>query len=224
MSPRSASFGSRSIGKCCVSSHSITCGRISASANSRTLRRRISCSSDGLKSITARLSCRYMRRFRLLPAAFALLLLVATPAPARADVTGFLGVNTTPVNRTVKGFAVGAGMLIVGFEAEYCDTSEDLVLAGPRLRTFMFNGLLQTPIPIAGFQFYGTAGGGGYRESFSTQPNGNVTSFGTNIGGGAKISLAGPLRLRVDYRVFTLHGTPRHSPVQRFYAGINLKF
>jgi hypothetical protein len=98
------------------------------------------------------------------------------------------------------------------------------VLNGPRLRTFMFNGLLQTPIPIAGFQFYGTIGGGAYRESLSSQPNLTETNFGSNIGGGAKISLAGPLRLRVDYRVFNLHGTPRHNPVQRFYAGLNLKF
>ena len=46
-----ASFGSRSIGKCCASSHSITCGPISASANSRTVRRRSCCSSVGRKSI-----------------------------------------------------------------------------------------------------------------------------------------------------------------------------
>jgi opacity protein-like surface antigen len=88
----------------------------------------------------------------------------------------------------------------------------------------MFNGLAQTPIPIAGMQFYGTAGGGIYRESFSTEPNGNETNFGINVGGGAKISIAGPLRLRVDYRVFTLKGTPRHNNVQRLYVGINLKF
>ena len=160
-----------------------------------------------------------MRRLLL-----ALAFLALTPGIAHADLTGFLGVNPTPVNRSVKGFAIGAGLVIVGFEAEYADTSEDLVLAGPRLRTFMFNGLVQTPIPIAGFQFYGTLGGGIYRESLSTEPNGTETNFGTNIGGGAKINLAGPLRLRLDYRVFTLRGSPRHTPVQRFYAGINLKF
>jgi hypothetical protein len=147
-----------------------------------------------------------------------------TPAPASADLTGFIGVNTTPVKRAVKGVAVGTGLIIVGFEAEYADTSEDLVLGGPRLRTVMFNGLAQTPIPIAGMQFYGTAGGGFYRESLSTQPNANETNVGINIGGGAKISIAGPLRLRVDYRVFTLKGTPRYTTVQRLYAGINLKF
>ena len=163
-----------------------------------------------------------MRLTRLLIASTALLL--ATASTARADLTGFLGVTTTPNNRAVKGFAIGAGMLIVGFEGEYADTSEDTVLGGPRLRTFMFNGLLQTPVPIAGFQFYGTLGGGVYNEALSTQASGDETSFGSNIGGGAKINLAGPLRLRVDYRVFNLHGSPRHNPVQRWYAGINLKF
>ena len=161
--------------------------------------------------------------FCLLPFAFCLVALLV-PSPAAADITGFLGVNTTPVKRVVKGVAVGAGLLIAGFEVEYADTSEDLVLGGPRLRTFMFNGLAQTPIPIAGMQFYATAGGGLYRESFSTEPNGNETNVGINVGGGAKISLAGPLRLRVDYRVFTLKGAPRHTTVQRFYAGVNLKF
>jgi hypothetical protein len=154
----------------------------------------------------------------------ALVLLLLTAVPAAADITGFLGVNPTPVKRPVKGIAVGAGLLIAAFEAEYADTSEDVVLGGPRLRTFMFNGMVQTPVPIAGMQFYATLGAGLYRESFSNLPNATETSVGNNVGGGAKISLAGPLRLRVDYRVFNLQGSPRHSNVQRFYAGVNLKF
>jgi hypothetical protein len=169
-----------------------------------------------------------MRTFGLRSPAVSLiaaaLLVLLFAAPAAADITGFIGVNSTPVRRAVKGVAVGTGLLIVGFEVEYADTSEDLVLGGPRLRTIMFNGLAQTPIPIARMQFYVTAGAGGYRESFSNAPNGNETNVGINVGGGAKISLAGPLRLRVDYRVFTLQGSPRYKNVQRIYAGINLKF
>jgi hypothetical protein len=134
-------------------------------------------------------------------------------------------VTTTPANRPAKGFAIGAGLMIVGLEFEYASTSEDVLEQAPALRTFMFNGLLQTPFPIAGLQFYGTAGGGLYRERLSAEPtNPTETSVGINIGGGAKVSLAGPLRLRVDYRVFTLKGSPRHSNVQRLYAGLNLKF
>ena len=34
----------------------------------------------------------------------------------------------------------------------------------------------------------------------------------------------GPLRLRADYRVLNLHGSPRYATVQRFYIGANLKF
>jgi opacity protein-like surface antigen len=160
----------------------------------------------------------------------AALLLLLTPVPAFADLTAFLGRTPTGTARPAKGFAIGAGFLIVGFEFEYSSTDEELeVLSGaeflaPELKTYMFNGLLQTPIPIARTQFYGTLGGGLFHESLSTEPDGDETSFATNIGGGAKITLAGPLRLRLDYRIFSLRGTPRHTTVQRFYAGVNLKF
>ena len=90
---------------------------------------------------------------------------LAVPAPALADFTAFYGLNPTPTNRSVRGFAVGTGLLIVGFEFEYAHTNEDVVEASPSLRTYMFNGLVQTPVAIAGMQFYGTAGGGVYRET-----------------------------------------------------------
>jgi hypothetical protein len=143
------------------------------------------------------------------------------PAAASADVTGFIGTNRTPSARMVKGFAVGTGLLIAGVEFEYSDTKEDPLEGAPQLRTYMFNGLAQTPIPIARMQFYATVGGGVYRETFSEASETNV---GINVGGGVKLTLLGPLRLRVDYRVFTLRGTPLYSKPQRFYAGINLKF
>ena len=149
------------------------------------------------------------------------LLLVFTASRASADFTAFLGVNPTPTNRAVRGLAIGTGLLIVGFEFEYANTSEDEPVAAPGLRTFMFNGLLQTPVPIAGLQFYGTAGGGVFHETLNDVSD---TNFGVNIGGGVKMSLAGPLRLRFDYRVFTLKGSPRYTNPQRFYAGVNLKF
>ncbi len=155
----------------------------------------------------------------LLPLTFCLFILV--PSIASADVTAFLGATTTPSNRTVKGLAGGAGLLIVGFEFEYANTSEDLPMSAPQLRTFMFNGLAQTPVPIGGMQFYATAGGGFYRETLVSL---SETSVGMNIGGGVKINLAGPLRLRLDYRVFNLSGSPLHPRPQRFYAGLNLKF
>ncbi len=157
-------------------------------------------------------------------------LLLIAPAPAFADLTAFFGRTTSPDARNARGLAIGTGLLIVGFEFEYSSSDEDTTLPGgiidqaPELKTYMFNGLLQTPVPIARMQFYGTLGGGVYHETLSIDPGNDDTNFGTNIGGGAKITLVGPLRLRLDYRVFNLRGTPRHSNPQRFYAGINLKF
>jgi hypothetical protein len=147
-------------------------------------------------------------------------LFVGIASPARADVTLFAGVNASPESRPVVGFAAGAGLAIFAFEGEYARTSDDLPAGAPALRTFMGNVLVQTP-SIGGLQVYATAGAGFYRETFDQDA---VTSAGTNVGGGAKVGLAGPLRLRLDYRVFMLAGSPIESTVQRFYAGLNLAF
>jgi hypothetical protein len=80
---------------------------------------------------------------------------------------------------------------------------------------------VQTPVPISGWQFYGTLGGGGYRERLE---NRQETHVSTNLGGGAKYTVAGPFRLRFDYRIFSLMGSPLHSKVHRLYAGANLAF
>ena len=165
--------------------------------------------------MTRRVLCRVL--LYLLPFTFFLV----TAQPALADVTGFIGSNSTPSNRLTKGFALGTGLLIVGFEFEYAHANEDLSKRAPSLRTFMFNGLLQTPVPIARMQFYGTMGGGVFRETLDAV---SETNLGINVGGGVKLTLVGPLRLRLDYRVHTLHGSPLYSNPKRFYAGVNLKF
>jgi opacity protein-like surface antigen len=84
----------------------------------------------------------------------------------------------------------------------------------------MGNVVLQTPMAFMGFQPYFTTGAGIYQEELGTHSD---TSVGFNTGGGVKISLAGPIRLRVDYRVFKLGSGALNSPAHRFYAGLNLK-
>ncbi len=148
-------------------------------------------------------------------------LLLATSTPALADATVFIGSTTTPANRPAKGLALGVGLLIVGFEFEFAETGESLEEAAPSLRTGMGNVLLQTPFPVAGMQFYVTTGAGLYRETLGVRQH---THAGFNTGGGAKISLFGPIRVRLDYRVFNLRGEPLHSTVHRVYAGLNLAF
>jgi opacity protein-like surface antigen len=162
---------------------------------------------------------------------FAVLAVLAAPAKAFADATLFLGANMSPANRTAKGLAIGVGLLFVGFEFEYSDTTDDLPSRSPALKSGMGNVLLQTPGDFFGIQPYFTVGGGVYHEDLSTTSTvGTTTSlidntgFGMNTGGGVKINLIGPIRLRVDYRVFSLKQNANTSPAHRIYAGINLKF
>jgi len=158
-----------------------------------------------------------MRILRTL-AAVGFVLAVDGP-PARADITAFLGANTTPASRQVRGGALGTGLVIVGFEVEYAFTPDDPAAAAPSLKTGMGNILLQAP--FQDFQPYITSGVGIFNESLGTH---SETNFGSNAGGGVKISLAGPVRLRVDYRVFKLGSGALNSPAHRIYAGLNLKF
>ena len=148
-------------------------------------------------------------------------LLIFAAAPAFADITGFIGANTTPKNRHTQGFAVGAGLLFFGVEFEYASTPDDPKSLAPSLNTGMGNVLFQAPFAIMGFQPYATAGAGLYHEELGTH---GKTGFALDTGAGVKINLLGPVRLRLDYRVFKLGDEALDSPVHRIYAGLNLKF
>jgi len=162
-----------------------------------------------------------MRSCRFVVAVAALVTWLGWPSPAIADITGFLGLSPTAGTRPAVGVAVGAGFLVVGFELEYSDISERAKAEAPGLRTGMFNGLLQTPVSIGGMQFYATVGGGVYREELGTDSEVNVA---VNVGGGVKLRLAGPVRLRLDYRLFKLQGSPINDRYHRVYVGGNLAF
>ena len=66
-----------------------------------------------------------------------------------------------------------------------------------------------------------TTGAGIYRERLGAHAH---TGIAPETGGGVKVSLAGPLQLRVDYRVIKLGRDALFSPAHRVYAGLNLKF
>jgi hypothetical protein len=152
--------------------------------------------------------------------ALAALVVLGCAAPAFADATLFIGSTTTPEARQVWGAAGGISLIIVGFEVEYAHTREDPGVA-PSLTTISGNGFLQTPVEIFNVQPYLTGGLGGYSETLGAHDD---VGFGTNIGGGAKITLAGPIRVRADYRVFRLGSGALVPTAHRFYVGLNLKF
>lgn len=150
-----------------------------------------------------------------------ILFLTSTVAPARADITAFLGLSPTPARHTVKGFSGGLSLVVVGFEFEFSDLGEDSPDGLPGLKTYSANVFVQTPVEVKGTQFYATAGGSGYRENLAARQE---THVGINLGGGLKVRVLGPVRLRLDYRVFQLRGEPLYSTYQRFYAGANIAF
>ncbi len=163
-----------------------------------------------------------MRLQRVLVFAVAVGVLLAPAVPAFADITAFIGAAGGPSTRVAKGVAVGGGLSVLGWEVEYSNTGDDVAEGSPRLQTVMVNGLAQTPFNPRGMQFYGTFGAGFYHEDL---PGVSHTNIGVNGGLGMKLTLVGPLRLRLDYRLTRLVGSPIGSRyVHRFYVGANVKF
>ena len=157
---------------------------------------------------------------RSLPLLILVPLIIGIARGASADLTAFTGANRTPPNRTVGGVALSLSLLVIGFEFEYSHSGEDPSAGAPSLRTGMVNMELQTPT-VSGLRFYGTFGGGLYRERLAAHQE---TAFGANVGGGVKITVVGPIGVRFDYRVLSLSGEPLYNNPQRVYVGFNVAF
>jgi opacity protein-like surface antigen len=161
-----------------------------------------------------------MKRLLLIPV-LALAALALAPSPAAADATAFYGVATTTVSRPATGLAIAVKILLVGIEFEYAHMDERNPQQVPGLNTSMFNLVLATPTKV---KVYFTTGGG---LAHQTLGSASEWTFGTNIGGGVKFPLAGPLGLRIDYRIFKVHGALPGSVDKRqhrIYGGMNFAF
>lgn len=153
--------------------------------------------------------------------ALAGLLLAAGARPARADLTIFAGLQNAPSVRPTSGIGLGFGLLLVGWEVEIARVSEEAEHLAPSIAIGTGSVYVQNPIPISGVQVYAIAGAGLYRERLA-----NVyEQFDVHLalGGGAKIALVGPLKLRLDYRYLRLRDALSENP-QRLYAGLTLSF
>ena len=140
---------------------------------------------------------------------------------AFADMTVFAG-GTTTASRTTFGTTLGLSLQPVGLEFEYGDTPADRRAGNPALRTGLFNLVVGAPFPRVGrIRIYGTAGAGVYRESLAERTRTGLAASG---GGGIYFRLAGPFRIRLDYRLFALRGDARHRPPRRAYAGLDVAF
>lgn len=151
-----------------------------------------------------------------------LMVLFGASVSARADLTVFAGLQSAPEIRPATGISVGFGVLLLGWEVEVARATEQQDDRVPSLSTGTGSLYVQNPIPISGVQFYAIAGVGVYRERLDSIFQ--QTDVHMAIGGGAKIGLAGPLKLRLDYRVFKLHDPIADGNPQRIYAGLSLAF
>ena len=152
--------------------------------------------------------------------ALAFVLLLMWAVPARADLTVFAGLQGSPVIRPATGISLGFGVLVVGWEVEIARVTEELEDIAPSIAAGTGSVYVQNPIPIGGVQLYAIAGAGLYRERLGVVEQ---TDVHLALGGGAKVALAGPLKLRLDYRYFRLRDA-LEPDAQRLYAGLTLGF
>ena len=158
-------------------------------------------------------------RPRLIAAAVAALLLTG-PKAAHADITAFLGAFLTPTRQPVQGVSVGFKILMAGAEFEVFRAAEDLKAHRAEIQAGSASVLVETP--TGRVKLYGLLGAGLYRELVGGVSG--ATSTSVHVGGGVKVTLAGPIGLRVDYRLINLNGRVEDKRQQRVYAGVRVDF
>jgi len=150
--------------------------------------------------------------------ALAVSLLLATAAPARADVllTPFLGVTfggDTPneqVNFGASLALLGAGIFGLELDAaitpNFFDAGDDGVpLEDSNVSTFMANLMVAAPAQTPGIRPYASGGVGLIRTRATSVGNLfdlNENSFGVNVGGGIIGQLSDRVGVRGDVRYF----------------------
>src|SRR5262249_49137925 len=125
--------------------------------------------------------------------------LAAGAMPAAADATAYLGVMTAGGPRLAVGFAYPHSPWMVGYEPGLMTAVGPATSKQSSVGAFSASVIVQPRSTIHGFQLYGPAGFGLYGEVYDHGGSGEVLA--TNIGGGARVGLAGPLKLRLDSRL-----------------------
>jgi hypothetical protein len=156
--------------------------------------------------------------------------LLTCATPARADATVFFGGLASGGFQSVAGISVGMfprdGGSWLGFDLESTETRGK---GGRDIETYGGNFLVQWPVVARRLQYYAALGFGIYTET-TDDGRGSGLVATKNGGGGLKITLVGPLKIRLDYRLFFL-GDAGDSALgdinphpQRFTAGVVVAF
>jgi hypothetical protein len=160
-------------------------------------------------------------------AAWLVALVLIDPVSARADATVLVGLTSVDDPRPSYAFSFGYRPSAVGFEIEYVSTMPGDYSAGG-----IFASVIVQPVTISKVQIFTVGGVGVWGEGFEGGKRTGVLTAG-NIGGGALVPLSGPLRLRLDYRLFLLGEVskeevgaiaPGTKHPQRIAVGIHVVF
>jgi hypothetical protein len=170
--------------------------------------------------------CRLLSR-----AAWLVALVLMNPVSARADATVLVGLTLVDALRPSYGFSFGYRPSAVGFEIEYLSTLGQTT-PGDYSAGGIFGSLIVQPVTISNVQIFAVGGVGVWGEGFAGGKRTGVLNA-RNVGGGVLVALAGPLRLRLDYRLFLLGEVseeevgaiaPSRKHPQRIAAGLYFRF
>jgi hypothetical protein len=156
------------------------------------------------------------------------LTILLAAAPARADGTLLLGVCSPSFPHPTVGLAWGIGSDAFRIETEYAGTLGEATRSIPSVDSIMFNLVFRTPIEIRRARVYAIGGIGMYGDSTGSGP-GSGELQAVDLGIGAKVPIAGALKLRLEYRAYLIHrevNDPRagSAPPQRLSAGLTVSF
>jgi hypothetical protein len=127
----------------------------------------------------------------------------------RNHATIFAGLTGTPSVLPIVGGAWGGGTPDFGFELELSHTRLGRK-AGASWGTFLASMFVRVPVESDVVEYYGIGGLGLYGETHGDgRGAGGLTR---HFGFGAKYRLTGPVRARIEYRLFLLETTPDSHP------------
>ena len=157
-----------------------------------------------------------MTRGALLVPLIAIALAAAeTAARAQGHMTLLSGVYSGAPSRPAIGYAWGFGDAGGGGEVEVAATrGSGSVSAGSITAAWFF----PTPLKVRGASLYGLAGLGAYADRHTEELTEAIA-----LGIGTKIRFAGPIKIRLEYRLYVVRkdGVP---PPQRLSAGLSVGF
>jgi hypothetical protein len=145
--------------------------------------------------------------------------------PAHADATVLVGLATPSAPHPTIAVSWGVARRMVGFEIEYASATRTTGTT-PSVGTIGVNLLVQLPEAVNGIRWYATGGLGIHAQSWN---GGGTYGSSRSIGGGAKVPLAGPLKVRLDYRFFFFSAEEHERPPLYFHShrisgGLTLEF